>query len=183
MLKVYEKTEGEIRGERNYNKAFPTLGNSPVKIVCPTYVVKKDGTKVDVWDLKEEEILSFVNQALREGIVAKTKKVYGKDGQIEALVEASKLTKELKGHYTPSDKGLKSAIELFEDDNSFIRSWSKDILTPLVTDELSKVKTIARYLQETNGNFYEPTKKQLFEVVDQLSQNEKNKERISKQTK
>ncbi|MDD4110930.1 MAG: hypothetical protein PHS54_05225 [Clostridia bacterium] len=183
MLKVYQKTQQEIDEERSQNNAYARMVKGHGEIVCPCYVVKKDGTKLDVWGLKEEEILSFVNQSLREGIVAKTKKAYDKNGGIEVLVEASKLTKELRGHYTPSDKGLKSIIELFEDDNQFIRSWSKDILTPLVSDKLSKVNTIAEYLQETNGNFDKPTKKQLFQVIDQLSQNEQNKNAERKLTK
>lgn len=169
MLKVYEKTDKEFNEEVNLKSFYSRMVKWSPEPVCKFYVVKKDGAKKDVWDLDEKEIFSFITQAMMNEVIDKNVK-----DKVE-IKEAIKLSQILEGHFKPSLTGLKSIIEMLNDNNPNVVSLSKDIFTPIVHQEISEIKTIAKFLQESNGNFERPTKQQLLEVVDQMEKNKKNK--------
>lgn len=179
MLQVFEKTTQEIENEERDNHFYAARVKGIAKPVCPYYLITKDGSRVDASDLSEKQILSFYIQALRKGIADEANNKFGQNGQLDSIAEASKLTQVLSSPYAsykPSYEGLKTVVELFEDDNPTIRSWAKDLLTPLVEKQVSEVETISKFLQESQGNFENPTKTQKLQVIDQLAKNEYNRQ-------
>ena len=55
------------------------------------------------------------------------------------------------------------------------RSFSKDLLMPLVSERLGNIEAIARYMKEMKGDFNKPNKNELLQVVNQLAINEQNR--------
>lgn len=174
MLKVFDKTKEEIAKEEAKRKIYAKMDNKPVEEVCPYYVISKQGQKIDVAELSEDQILSFYTQAINASLVEKGNKEF-KDGN--SLEEASKLTKALNefSPYTPSYKGLKTIVELFEHPNPAIKSFSKDLLMPFAGELIKKVDTITTYLLECEGNYEKPTLEEKLIVINQLERNEMNK--------
>ena len=171
MLKVFLKTDKEIEEEENWYRFGAAIAKGIPMKVCPYYLVRKNGEKVNVSDLSEKDIYSFYAQALETAY--KDKKNSSKN---DALAEAFKLTDALiKTDYSPSYEGLRYAFELMENDDKTISSWSQDLIKPLASNKIDYVNVIATYLQESKGNFEGPTKEQKLQVVNQLEKNAKNK--------
>ena len=178
MLKVFEKSKEQIEKEAAEHRFGAKLVKGVAKPVCPYYVITKDGQMVDVSQLSEKQILTFYVQALKQGTNDKLNNKFSKDGKIESLEEANKLTRALRSpfaSYKPSYGGLKTILDLFEDNDERIRSWAKDLLTPLVHEQISDVEKFAKFMQESQGNFEKPTKEQKFQIIDQLAINEQNR--------
>lgn len=178
MFKVYEKTKKEIEYERSNSEFLAEILNTEVDKVCPYYLLKKTGEKVDISDLKETEILSIFKQILTRYVDDK-ENVVPKHLKSEIINEALKFSKVLSGpdiNYITSYKGLKTVIEFLEHENPVVRSYSKDFFAPLLDDKLKDVETITKYIQESKGNYETPTKEQKIQVIEQIITNEENRE-------
>lgn len=191
MLKIFEKTENEIQEEREFNQYCNN--ETKRKDICPAYVFTQDRTKVDVTDLEECQIIRLYRQAFKEYILAKSNNEIDKRGRIESINDAFKLTDSLKGRRNVSYEGLKKFLEfltpeflkeydmpmmgfsLSQKDKEIYNSLAKQILSPLIKDKMSKVDLIARYINESKGNFEEITFEKRIEVIDQLILNEQSR--------
>ena len=141
MFKVYEKTKKEIEYERIDSEFLAEILNTEVDKVCPYYLLKKTGEKVDISDLKETEILSIFKQILTRYVDDK-ENIVPKHLKSEIINEALKFSKVLSGpdvNYITSYKGLKTVIEFLEHENPVVRSYSKDFFAPLLDEKLKDV--------------------------------------------
>ena len=66
-------------------------------------------------------------------------------------------------------------FSLSQKDNETYKVLAKQILSPLIKDKMSKVDLIARYVNESKGNFEEITFEDKIEVIDQLILNEQSR--------
>lgn len=194
MLSVYKKNLTEIEDEKELYKYYNIEGIKHE--VCPTYVLAKDGTKVDVVDLQEDQIIGLYRSALKEFIIARANGEIDKSGKIECISDAFKLTEGLKGRKIISYTGVKSLYEFFTPD--FLKEYdmpmmgfiltsrdeeeyqnlARQILLPLIKEKMEKVDLIARYIKESSNDFVSVFPCEKMKVLDQLSLNEKNRERI-----
>lgn len=192
MLKIFDKTLKEIEEEREFN-FYETASKSNPKEICPCYIFAKDGRKVDILDLPEEQIIRIYRQSLKEYIIAKANNELDRNGRIESVDDAFKMTEILKGHRKASFEGLKQVIKFFSPD--FLNKYdmpmmafsllqrdledykvlAKQLLTPFVKEKLQKVDLIVKYIEQSKGNFEDISNEARCEVIDQLIINEQSK--------
>ena len=163
MLRVYRKTAQQIEKENNERTVWQKFHLKPVS---PCYILTDNGEKIDISELSEKQILSICTRALTQ---------HANDRSDEDIFAAYRLTEALKGYYEPSYDGLKTIIGLYQNDNQTIRSNAHDLFTPLVDEKLREINTIAKFLQESKGNYEAPTYDQMLQVIDQQIKNEQNK--------
>lgn len=56
-----------------------------------------------------------------------------------------------------------------------VRSVAKDLFGVVAGDKLRETETVARFMQETKGNYERPTAEQMCEVINQKLINEQQK--------
>ena len=171
-MKVYEKSAEQYNREQGEANIYAHMVRGVPKEVCEYYVVTKEGKKIDVSDLTEEQVLAFCKQAL----VAWGK---AKDEDSKDVAEAFKLVQAVRPYFRGTYKGLNTVMDLLENKDGQMRSSAADLFTPLYVDKIQNVNAVAKYLQECKGNFKSPTSEQIKEVANQMAKNEanKNKER------
>ena len=154
MLTIFEKTKQEIESERNYRQAQINA----LDPVCPYYLVTTEGKKVEVKNLTDDQILVALDQVLSEP---------KNQENIKAGLKFARALKEIG--YQPSLRVVKAMLEMEDSE------LKRDAFLPLVHDHLSRVIPVARFLQESRGNFAKPTKEQEIQVIDQMIKNEANR--------
>ena len=154
MLTVFEKTKQEIESERNYRDPKMNVLNP----VCPYYLVSTKGEKVELKNLTDDQILVALDQVLSDP---------KNQENIKAGLKFGKALKEIG--YQPSLRVVKAMLEMEDSE------LKRDAFLPLAHDHLSCVIPVARFLQDSRGNFDRLTKEQEIQVIDQMMQNEKNR--------
>lgn len=193
MLKVFDKTLKDIETEKEYNQYCEANSKEKIKDFCPCYVFAKDGTRVDILDLPEEQIIRIYRQALKEYVIARSNNELDRNGRIESVNDAFKIAEILKGKKTASFEGLKEIIKLFspdflnkydlpmmafslsQNDINCYKVLAKQLLTPFVKDKMQKVDLIAKYIEESKDNFEDVPEEVRMKVIDQLIVNEQSK--------
>ncbi|NCB48536.1 MAG: hypothetical protein EOM55_02810 [Clostridia bacterium] len=193
MLKIFDKTLKEIEMEKELYCNSITLDKEKSKEICPCYVFAKDGTKVDIFDLPEEQIIRIYRQALKEYIIAKSNNELDRNGRIDSINDAFKMTEILKGHRTATYEGLKQIIKLFspdflnkydmpmfgvylsKDDIENYKILAKKLLSSFVKEKMQKVDLIAKFIEESKGNFEDISLETKHEVIEQLIKNEQSR--------
>jgi len=193
MLRIFDKTESEIEAEKKLNQYRKTSKKDGVIDICPSYALTKDGARVDVSDLPEEQIVRFYRQALKEYIIAKSNNEMDKNDRIKSTYDAFKLTDCLKGRRMVSSDGLKKLLlllspdflnkydmplmpfSLSQNDIDCYKKTAKELLTPIIMEKMSKVKLIVKFIEESKGNFGAISEDATFEVIDQMVINEQRR--------
>ncbi|MCQ2382382.1 MAG: hypothetical protein MJ060_00870 [Clostridia bacterium] len=154
MLTIYEKTKQEIESERNYRQPEINL----LYPVCPYYLVDTNGRKVELKNLTDDQIVVAFNQVLSE------------PKNLENIKAGLKFAQALKEiGYQPSLQVVKAVLKMEDSE------LKRDAFEPLAQNHLSRVIPVARFLQESRGNFAKPTKEQKIQVIDQMIKNEENR--------
>ena len=162
MINVYEKTEKEIENEAaDYRWAASMVKGVPRR-VCPTYLKKKDGTRVDTWDLTESEIISLFSRELAQN---------GKslDPSVGSFIKS--LPKNLKF-------SLDGVLEFLNLESKY-GSVAADLMVSFCIETLNSARVIAKFNKECNGDYSNVIDQDLVAIVSQMKQNELNRNRQS----
>ena len=173
MINIYVKSKEEIaKQDRNYAMGATLAGSRAVKLtVCPTYLLKKDGTRVDTRDLTEQEILLLIANDLQDftnpqGRYTKSQKAIG-------ALDAFKLSKALGENYRPSYNVLIQLLQM----EAVYGHIVMDLIGSLNGgDTISKAKAIASFNKETANDFGEVDNYDLIAVIQQMQINAMNRQ-------
>lgn len=173
MIKVYEKTEQELNKEYHERYVYSKMVRGKPLPVCPYYVIKKDGTKMDADKLSEKEVIGLCKNSIE--FSAGNIKL---ENEACSLKDACKLVRSLeknKDFTKLSCESLCTIIDLFNSSNKQIASQSKDMLMSIAKKQVDEVEIIAKFLNESAGCFKKPTAEQKKIVATQIESNEKKK--------
>ncbi len=67
------------------------------------------------------------------------------------------------------------AFSLSQNDTNCYKVLAKQLLTPFVKEKMQKVDLIAKYIEESKGNFEDIPEEVRMKVIDQLIVNEQSK--------
>lgn len=158
MIKVYTKINEKISEERGLNSWAAKEVKGIAKPVCPTYLIKSDGTRIDTWDLSAREVYDLLSYELKNN---------------SPRVECSEFLESLKpGLKFPLD-GVLAFLELRN--ISKYPSIVSDVMTSFCLDTLTSASTIAKFNKECNGDYSSLVDQDLINVVKQMKINEMNK--------
>lgn len=174
MLKIFEKTKQEIIEELKGKMPNKRINYIPEDF-CKTYVITKDNEKVETRDMTEGQILSFISQAIIGSVNSEDGSIKQED--LEGYNEAKRLLRILDD-FTPSYFGMKAVLDLFEHENSAVRSYAMALLMPICEDKMKEIESITKFLKETQGDFSMSTKEEKIQVVNTLADNERMRSQI-----
>ena len=172
MINIRQKTQAEISEEESLYRFGAAVVKGIPKSVCPTYLMKKDGTKVDTSDLTEEQILGLFQYDLMD--YTSPQGSYKRTGRTD--LDSFKLAEVLRGHYTPS---LSAALQM--------EKWEQQY-GHIVVDLMGgigalsyrdKARVIAQFQKETNGDFTPVQQEEIIAVMEQMAINEQAKKNTS----
>jgi len=177
---LLKKSDNEIAKEQaNYDYATSLVYGTP-KTVCPYYFVDNTGKKFELARLSESQILNFCTQSMDEMVRLNNYPYLKNVGQLkeETCREAYELLGAVEKYcqFEPSWDGMKTIVKYTNADSSSLRSFSNDLFgSSKARLKLQEIESIARFVQESQGNFGRPTTEQMFQVIDQKIKNEKAK--------
>lgn len=176
MINVRTKTPQEIeQAKANYRMGAIIAHGIPMT-VCETYLMKKDGTKVDTRNLTEAQIMDLVEGDLMD--YANPNGTYKTNPRVG--LDSFKLASAVKDTYSPS---IVAAIKFCE-----LKEQYGHIVTDLmgsfgVFKHTDKAETITKYIKETNGDFTPVETSELVATLQQLAINEQAKKNVSGKTR
>ena len=173
MINIYIKNSDELAKEQSlYDFAAHTVKGIAYK-ACETYLMKKDGTKVDTKDLTEEDILNLIELDLRDFLSPQgSYKASNRPG-----LDTFKLLDTLENVWDPSYNAI---LRLYDMQGKYGH---------IVTDLIGKIdkigirnlaQTIATFQKESNGDFSEISLEEVITVIKQLSYNEQMRKQNSR---
>lgn len=172
MINIIKKTEQEINEEQNLYKMGANIADGIVKKVCPTYLIKNDGTKVNTYDLNEEQILGLIQNDLID--YTSTQGTYKTTGRTD--LDAIKLAENLKGHYTPS---INATLRLTQLEQKF-GHIVKDVMGSFgALEHFNKARIIAKFQKDCANDFTQVQQEEIVEVLEQMAINEEKKRTYS----
>lgn len=166
MINVYTKTQEEIaKQDSDYARGAAMAGRGARKFsVCPTYLMKKDGTKVDTRDLTEQDMMTLISLDLQD--YANPQGTYKSQGRTD--LDAFKLLETVKGQNKFSLGSIAQLLQM-EDVYGHI---VMDLMGSIDGNEaLGKARTIASFNKESNGDFSPVDKQDLIAVIQQMQAN------------
>lgn len=165
MLKIYEKTEKEIDEELKIFclKQSQELTQKYRKSICTTYVITKEGHRVDTDELGEKQVLGLCKSAI---ITAFNK------NDFYLLNEAFRLANITSARIDLSYAGLKEIVPMLKDNRVKVRAWSADIFGCFDLTKYHNACLITKFLEQSKGNFNEPNKNQICNTLDIMEKNE-----------
>lgn len=176
MINIRHKTDEEIKKEESLYRFGAQIAKGISKDVCPTYLVKKDGTKVDTWDLTEEQILGLIQIDLVD--FSSPKGNYQRENRHD--VDAFKLISAIKGHYTPSIEATIKLMQLHSQYGHIVA----DIMGSIGCNKyFNDAKTIAAFNKEASGDFDKVSDYEVLEVLEQMALNAKNRKNANTRRK
>ena len=173
MINIRQKTANELRDEESLYKFGAAVAHGIPKTVCPTYLVKRDGTRIDTWDLTEEQILGLIEIDLVD--YTSPRGNYRKDDRTD--LDAFKLADVLKGKYVPSVAATLKLSQLELQYGHIVRDL---IGTIGAMPTLDKARTVATFLKESNGEFEPATPEEIISILDQMVANEELKKAVGR---
>lgn len=176
MINIRTKTEEEIKNEESLYAFGAQIAKGRPKTVCPTYLVKRDGTRVDTYDLTEKEILGLIEIDLVD--YTNPRGNYKKDNRTD--LDSFHLATELKGHYIPSIDATIKLANLEIQYGHIVR----DLMGTIgALNHLSVAEVIARFNKESNGDFEPVTTEEAIVILEQMAVNEINRKQNKSRTK
>ena len=176
MINIRHKTDDEIKEEESLYRFGAQIAKGIPKDVCPTYLVKRDGTRVDTWDLTEDQILGLIQIDLVD--FTSPKGNYKKDGRSD--LDTFKLIDAIKKHYKPSIEATIKLASLQPEYGHIIA----DIIGSIgCAKYFSDAKTIATFNKEASGDFDKVSDYEVLEVLEQMAINEKNRKNANTRRK
>lgn len=172
MINIRQKTQAEIREEESLNRFGAAVIHGIPKSVCPTYLMKRDGTKVDTNDLTEEQILGLIQSDLMD--YASPQGSYKRTGRTD--LDSFKLAEDLKGHYTPSLRATYQMMQLEQQYGHIVVDLMGSMGALVHRD---KAKVIAQFQKETSGDFTPVQQDEIMAVIEQMAINEQAKKSTS----
>lgn len=172
MINVRTKTTKEIEEQESLYRFGAAVAKGIPMTVCKTYLMKKDGTKVDTRDLSEQEILGLIANDLKDYSNPNgTYKTNPRTG-----VDSFKLADAIRDTYTPS---IDATIQLYQMKEVYGHIVA-DLMGSLGSYKISdKAETIARFNKESNGDFSPVETQELISVLQQMSYNEQMRKQQS----
>ena len=154
MIYIYTKTKKEIEKEQVLNNCGAQIAKGVPNQVCPTYVIAKNGFRVDTCDLSSDDIIALITDDL-------------KDPETRGA-HAFKLLKVLRGSWKPTYDDVIKLYQLLSKYGHIIR----DIMGTLDLNIVRDAYTIARFQKQTSGDFTGVTAEDELAVIRQMKQNE-----------
>lgn len=159
MINIYTKSKEEVEKQQaDYNFGAQIAKGIPFK-ACSTYLMKKDGTKVDTKDLSENDIMTLIALDLRDPN-SKGKDVF-------------KLLKVVGEQWTPS---LDAILQLYQMETVYGHIM-RDIMGSIGINAFSDARTIAKFQKESAGDFSPIETADEIAVIQQMKQNQEAKKR------
>ena len=173
MIKIYQKTQKEIEKETSLDAWLAREVKGKPKRVCPTYLVMKDGTKIDTADLTEEQIMAIIDEDVQDflsptGSYRTHNHLYSFD-----LIKATERS------WIPSADAILQTYAM-EQTYGHIMADLRGVINIQSNNVVGKAETIARFQKESNGDFEPPTTNEIVSIIQQMSYNEKAKQQMRK---
>lgn len=172
MINIHTKTAQELDKENaDYRFGAALVKGIPFE-ACPTYLMKRDGTRVDTKDLTEEQIIGLIESDVRdfnspEGSYKKT----GRTG-----LDTFKLIDAVKDTWTPSYEALLQIAGMEQQYGHIIA----DIMGSIDKNDVrGKARTIASFQKQSNGDFSQVTTDEIMGIIQQMAYNEQMKKQQS----
>ena len=127
MINIRQKTQAEMNEEEGLYRFAAAVVHGLPKSVCPTYLIGRDGRKVNTNDLTEDQILELIQIDLIDYVSPQGS--YKRTGKTD--LDSFKLANVLKGHYIPS---LNAALQML--------IWEQQY-GHIVTDLMGSIGTLA----------------------------------------
>lgn len=173
MITIYQKTQKEIEEERGLHSWAAREVKGIPKRVCPTYLMKKDGTRVDTSDLTEEQIMAIITKDVQE--FSSPTGPYKTSGN--SHLTSFDLIKATQDSWTPS---IDAILQTYAMEQTYGHIMA-DLRGSMDKKDLhGKAYTIAKFQKECNGDFTMPSKEEVIAVIQQMSYNEKMKKQMGK---
>ena len=173
MITIFQKTQKEIEEERGLYIWAAREGKGIPKAVCPTYLMKKDGTKVDTSDLTEEQIMAIIAKDVQE--FSSPTGPYKTTGNNH--LSSFDLIKATENSWIPSVDAILQTYAM-EQTYGHIMADLRGAIDKC--DIVGKARTIAKFQKESNGDVEQPTTDEIVSVIQQMSYNEKMKQQMGK---
>ena len=168
MINIYTKSAEELEKENADYRFGATLVKGIPFEACPTYLMKRDGTRVDTKDLTEEQIINLIESDVRdfsspEGSYKKT----GRSG-----LDTFKLINAVKDTWSPSYDALLQIAGMEQQYGHVIA----DIMGSIDKNDVrGKARTIASFQKQSSGDFSQVTTDEIMTIIQQMAYNEKMK--------
>lgn len=173
MITIYQKTRKEIDEERGLYAwaAHEIKGES--KTVCPTYLMKKNGTKIDTSDLTEDQIMAIIAQDVQD--------FFSPTGSYKTTgnnhLSSFDLIDVTKNSWNPS---INAILQTYTMEQTYGHTMA-DLRGYMDKQNIvGKANTIAKFQKESNGDFGLPTEKEVIAIIQQMDYNEKMKQQMRK---
>ena len=173
MINIYRKNSDELAKEQSeYDFAAHIVKGLPYK-VCETYLIKKDGTKINTKDLTEEDILNLIELDLRDFLSPQgSYKTSNRAG-----LDTFKLLDTLENVWDPSYNAM---LRLCNMQNQYGHIVA-DIMGIIDKKGIRNIaQTIATFQKESNGDFSDISLEEVITVIEQLSYNEQMRKQNSR---
>ena len=176
MINVRTKTPQEIEQLKADYRMGAMIAHGIPMTVCETYLMKKDGTKIDTRDLTEVQIMDLVERDLMD--YSNPNGTYKTNPRVG--LDSFKLASAVKDTYNPSIAGAIKFCELKEQYGHIVA----DLMGAFeVFKHTDKAETIARYIKETNGDFTPVETSEVIATLQQLAFNAQAKKNASGKTR
>lgn len=173
MINIYRKNSDELAKEQSeYDFAAHIVKGIPYK-ACETYLIKKDGTKIDTKDLTEEDILNLIELDLRDFLSPQgSYKTSNRPG-----LDTFKLLNALENVWDPSYNAI---LRLYGMQQKYGHIVADLIGTIDKKGIRNLANTIATFQKESNGDFSVVSLEEVITVIEQLSYNEQMRKQNSR---
>lgn len=165
MINIRYKTAAELEEEKSLYDFAARVAKGIPKPVCPTYLVKRDGTRVNTYDLTEQQILGLIEIDLVD--YTSPRGTYNRDNRTD--LDAIRLVQEIKGHYIPSVAATLKLCQLEQQYGHILRDLMGSFGSIKYFDN---AKTIAEFNKECNGDFSQVTQEEIIAILEQMQNNE-----------
>ena len=173
MINIYKKNSNELAEEQSLYDFGAHIAKGIANKACETYLIKKDGTKVDTRDLTEEEILNLIELDLRDFLSPQgSYKTSNRPG-----LDTFKLLDTLENVWNPSYDAM---LRLYGMQNQY-GSIVTDLIGTIDKKGIRNLaQTIATFQKESNGDFSDVSLEEVITVIEQLSYNEQMRKQNSR---
>lgn len=171
MIDIKNKTPDEIMAEKRLQYWAPHKGEKPEEKICKTYLIRKDGTRVNTNSLNENEILSLIEDDIKDyNATNGSYKINGNN-----YLDSFKLLELIGNSYTPSCNGILQLYQMKQQYGDIVTS----VMNVLDDKFTSKARIIAEYQKECNGDFSPINDDDIIPIIQQMNINKMTKEKQS----
>ena len=166
MINIYTKSSEEIEKEKIDDMFFSKAVRGIPTGVCPTYLMKRDGTRVDTRDLTEEQIIGLIESDIMD--FSSPEGSYKKTGK--SLPDTFKLIDIVKDTWTPSYDAILKIAGMEQQYGHIIADIMGAVDKKGVRYE---ARTIASFQKQSSGDFSQVTNDEVMSIIQQMAYNEK----------